>query len=77
MLSGKKYLQTFRALRMLIEELLWSILDTTVCHDGFMDILELRASHSRITQFWLNNLIKPVFIITIFVRAESEADWPL
>jgi len=62
---------------MLVEELLRRILDTRVCHDDLMDMFELIASHRRITQLWVDNLIKPVFIIMIFVRAEQEVYWPL
>ena len=28
-------------------------------------------------KFWIDNLIKPVFIIMLFIRAEREGDWPL
>ena len=42
-----------------------------------MDILEQKATKSRTAQVWLDNLIKPVFIMMVFIRAEREADWPL
>jgi hypothetical protein len=35
------------------------------------------AEASRTSKHWVNNLILPVFLIMIFVRAEREGDWPL
>ena len=42
-----------------------------------MEVLETNASQSKITQLWVENLVKPIFIMMLFVRAEREADWPL
>lgn len=81
MLTGKKFPQNVRALRMVTEEILHTILteqrDQIGSHTQLMDILEQKATKSRTAQVWLNNLIKPVFIMMVFIRAEREADWPL
>ena len=42
-----------------------------------MQILHKRAIQSRTTRLWVDNIIKPVFIVMMFVRSEREADWPL
>lgn len=42
-----------------------------------MSILEDLASKSKTTKLWVDMLIKPVFIMMMFIRAEREADWPL
>ena len=42
-----------------------------------MSILNDKANQSRTAKLWTDNLIKPVFLMMIFVRAEREADWPL
>ena len=47
---------------------------------AFFNIMRLRAhraSRSRTSKTWVNNLIKPVLIMMQFVRAEREGDWPL
>ena len=42
-----------------------------------MEVLETKASQSKTTQWWVENLVKPIFIMMLFVRAEREVDWPL
>ena len=39
--------------------------------------LERSSEQSRTTKLWVDCLIKPVFIMMMYVRAEREADWPL
>ena len=41
------------------------------------EVLETNASQSKTTQLWVENLVKLIFIMMLFVRAEREADWPL
>ena len=79
MLTGKKYPQNVRALRMVVEQLLHSVIsqDTIQCYSQLMDVLETQASQSRTARIWLDNLIKPVMIMMTFIRAEREGDWPL
>lgn len=79
MLSGKKYPDNVRALRMLVEELIRPFFQTQnmLCMDDLQQVLNDAASHSRTAKLWVNCLIKPVFIIMKYVRAEREADWPL
>ena len=38
------------------------------------EVLKTNASQSKTTQLWVENLVKPIFIM---IRAEREADWPL
>ena len=77
MLSGKKFPQNVRALRMVVEELLRSIVTGTDTYDQLVAILDDKASQSRTAKLWFDNLIKPVLLMMVFVRAEREADWPL
>ena len=42
-----------------------------------MEALERRAAKSRTTRLWLDMLIKPVFLMMLFCRAEKEDEWPL
>ena len=77
MLTGKFFPQNTRAFRLLSEEILHGILESVSNHDDLMVFLERKAADSRTTWLWLENLIKPVFIMMLFVRAEREADWLL
>ena len=76
MLTGKKFPQNVRALRMLAEEVLRGVLDcnTLESKEDFMEVLENIAKRSKTAKLWVDMLIKPVFIIMRFDRAEREAD---
>ena len=45
--------------------------------DSLMIYLESIASKSRTSKHRINCLIKPVFIMLIFIRTEREGNWPL
>ena len=77
MLAGKRLPQNFRALRIVVEELLRDILSKVDTYESMMEVLETKASQSKTTQWWVENLVKPIFIMMLFVRAEREVDWPL
>lgn len=79
MLTGKKYPQNVRALRMLTEEVLRPLI---VAKDpqSFVDLqkcLDDVAAKTRTAKLWVDCLIRPVFTILKYVRAERESDWPL
>ena len=76
MLTGKKYPDNVRALRMLVEELIRPFFQTQnmLCMDDPQHALNDTASHSRTAKLWVNCVIKPVFTIMKYVRAEREAD---
>ena len=40
-------------------------------------LLEPISEQCRIIKLWVDCLIKAVFIMMLYVRAEREADWPL
>ena len=42
-----------------------------------MQALEKTAEVNRTAKVWLENVIKPVFIMMRFIRAEREGNWPL
>ena len=77
MLSGKKYPQNIRALRLLTEELLRGTIVQMDSYDSLMKVLDDKSKKSRTAKLWVENLIKPVMLMMMFVRAEREADWPL
>ena len=77
MLAGKRFPQNVRALRLVVEELLREFLVKTDCYSDLMEALGDAATQSKTTEMWVENLVKPVFIMMLFVRAEREGDWPL
>ena len=77
MLTGKKFPQNVRSLRMLAEEVLRGVIDNNRLESkgDLMEVLENIAKRSKTDKLWIDMLIKPVFMITNFVRVEREPDW--
>ena len=79
MLTGKKFPQNVRALRMLVEELLGPVFEKNHL-ESILDLkktLDEISSESRTAKLWVDCLIKPVFTMLKYIRAEREADWVL
>ena len=79
MLNGKKCSQNVRALCIIVDELLRKIIqDSKVAScDEIMLHLNYISGKSRTAKLWVNIVIKSVFIMMLYIRAEREADWPL
>ena len=79
LLSGKKFPQNVRAIRIVTEELLRPIFNNQELHTmkELTDYLDSKSKNSNTTKLWVDCLIKPVLIMMEFIRAESEGDWPL
>ena len=79
MLNGKKFPQNVRVLCIIVEELLRKIIqDSKVAsYDELMLHLNDISGNSRTAKLWVNIVIKSVFIMMLYIRAEREADWPL
>lgn len=80
MVSGKKYPQNFRALRMLTEEMLRNLLEQNpeiISMDDLLMCLNERSKLSKTTKLWTDILVKGMFIMTAFVRGVHEQDFPL
>ena len=79
MLTGKKFPQNIRALRLVVEELLRPLL----LDPDVQSMAQLKAkldqyrAMSMTAKQWVDCLIQPILIILLFVRAEREGDWPL
>ena len=79
MLTGKKFPQNMRALRLVVEELLRHLFERIEL-DSYRDMVKVLddiGRRSRTSRVWIECLIKAVFIMMVYVRAEREADWPL
>ena len=79
MLNGKKFPQNMRAMRLVVEELLRPVFDTEdlTSYRDLETVLEDLARENRTAKDWVDCLIRPVFIMMVYVRAEREADWSL
>ena len=79
MLSGKKLPQNVRALRMITEVVLHIIIPDSNFQkaDDLMTALDSIANQSRTTKLWIDVLVKPVFLMMAYIRAEREGDWLL
>lgn len=71
MLSGKKFPYNVRAMRLVVEELLRSIMrnKNITSMDDLLSYLDKAASTSKTSKLWVDCLLKPVFIM-MYVRAE-------
>ena len=79
MLSGKKFPQNVRALRLMTEVVLQSMIPDGNFQNAeeFMSALDHIASQGRTARLWIEVLVKPVLLMMSFIRAEREGDWPL
>ncbi|EDO50031.1 predicted protein [Nematostella vectensis] len=79
MLSGKKFPQNVRAFRLVVEELLRSLMSDgeVTTPEKLLRRLDDVASLSKTSKLWVDCFIKPVFIMMLYVQAEREGDWPL
>ena len=76
---GKKFPQNMRALRLVVEELLRPLFSGVELesYSNLVTHLDDIGRRSRTSKVWIDCLIKAVFIMMVYVRAEREADWPL
>ena len=81
MLTGEKYPQNARALRLTVEEVLRPVLKDETYDINNMDQLELelekRAKLSKTTRLWVDIIIRPVFLLLLHERASHESDFLL
>ena len=76
MLIGKKFPMNIRALQVVATELLRTLIneDTT---QNMATILQDISNKSRLAEHWIRNLIRPVLLIMMYVRAEWEGEFGL
>ena len=78
MLIGKKFPQNIRALRLLAEELLRPVFEkhheTLHCMNDLILLLNKLADQCKTSKLWIDNLIKPNFLIMKYCRASHEGD---
>ena len=74
MMIRKKFPMSMRALRIVVEMILAPVIANVRCYDDLMEVLEQMAAESKTCKLWLDCLIKPVFIMMSYVRAEREGE---
>ena len=62
---------------MIVEAILEDPLEDMTCNADLIEYLTEAAKNSRTSKLWVENLIKPVQLMMLFVRAEREGDWLL
>ena len=79
MLIGKKFPMNMRALRFAVLELLRGYVDNADVdsYDNLDSLLCDLATKSIQAEHWINNLIKPVFLMMLYLRAEREGEFAL
>ena len=77
MMTGKKFPMNIRALRFAVMELLKGFIDDVYSYQDLEKRIEYVAQKSMIDEHWINNLIRPVFLMMLFVRTEREGEFPL
>ena len=79
LLNCKKYPHNVRALRIVTEEFLRNAFqDAHLQRYADLEMyLNNIACKSRTSKLWIYCLIRPVFLMMLYIRAEREADWTL
>lgn len=77
MLTGKKYPQNVRALRLVVELLRPLVTNGMETLLELVNLLDRDIQESKTKRLWVECLIHPVLTLMAFVRAEREGDWPL
>ena len=79
MLTGKKFPQNVRAMRLVSEELLRNIINRgdVMSMEDLLAHLDAAARKSKTSKLWVDWFIKPVFLMMLYIRTEWESDWPL
>ena len=77
MLTGKVFPMNVRDLHFALLELLRDYIGTMKSLQDLAHFLDLCSSKSMLSKHWVDNLIKPVILIKIYVRTEREGDFSL
>ena len=66
-----------RALRVVVLELLRGFLGGVESYEDLSKLLVILSGKSKLAEHWVNNLVFPVLIMMLFVRAERESNFLL
>ena len=77
MLVGKKFPMNMRALRVVVFELLRGFLNDVESYEEMKERLLELCEKSKLAEHWIQNLVLPVLLMMVFVRAEREGNFLL
>ena len=77
MLIGKKFPMNIRALQVVVTELLRTLIGEETAQNNMTTILQDLSNKIQIAERWIRNLICPVLLMIIYVRAEREGEFGL
>ena len=77
MMTGQNFPMNIRGLRFAVMELLKGLIDDVYSYEDLEKRMEYLAQKCMIAEHWINNLIRPVFLMMLFVRTEREGEFPL
>ena len=76
-LIEKKFPMNVRALRIVIVELLRTLIDKDTTREDMTSTFQTLSDTSQLAKHWIKNLIYPVFLMMMYIRAEREAEFGL
>ena len=68
---------TVCALRFVVLELLRDFVDNVTSFDKLQEKLDSTSQENILAEHWVKNLIRPVFLVMLFIRAERQGEFPL
>ena len=77
MLTGKKFPMNICASRFVVVELLHGHIKDMLKHHDLSKFLDDVSGKSNLAEHWVRNLIKPVLLMMLYVRAEREGAFAL
>jgi len=78
MVIGKKFPMNVRALRQVTLELLRGYIDDEIpSYTEFNTFLDTISNRNILAEHWVNNLIKPVIVMMLYIRAERISEFSL
>ena len=77
MLIGKKFPMNIRALRIVVVELLRTLIDKDATREDMISTFQTLTDTSQLAKHWIKNLIYPVFLMMMYIRAEREGEFGL
>lgn len=77
MLIGKKFPQNVRALRIIVIEMLRPLISQDTTESDFTATMEELCKKSVLAEHWINNLVRPVLLVMMYIQAERNGKFDL
>ena len=77
MLIGKTFPMNVRALRIVVLELLRTLIEKDTTREDMISTFQTLSDTSQLAKHWIKNLIYPVFLMMMYIRAKREGEFGL